>query len=199
MVIAPIVMGIGLVGATAGWFATVQNTDDVATGARITVAFDAACGEQAETVLVDRAQMLGLAPRVEGPLTLSLATPGMPDDATHLPAALSAPGALAVFVNGAPRAVELADVGVQLAFSGTPVTLVLLKESLPEEGVTVKLDGKDVELEDVTAVELQIASRAGDSRTALRGATDRAMALRYPLPCPVSVKPAPATAAPEGG
>lgn len=187
MVIAPIVMGVLLVGGAAGWFAVVRNTGGTASGARITVPFEAACGAEAEKVLVSRAEMLGLAPTVEAPLRLSIATPGMPDDATHLPAALAAPGVLEVFVNGTPREVEVKDVGVQLAFSGTPVTLVLLSESLPDEGVTARLDGKDVEIEDVTAVELQIASRAGDSRTALRNATDRAMALRHPLPCPVTI------------
>jgi hypothetical protein len=187
MVVAPIVMGVLLVGGTVGWFAVVRNTGDSATGARIEVQFEADCGAEAEKALLDRATMLGLAPKVVSPLRLSLATPGMPDDATHLPAALSAPGRLEVSVNGTAREIEIKDVGVQLAFSGTPVTLLLLSESLPEQGVTARFDGKDVEIEDVTSVELQIASRAGDSRTALRTATDRAMAVRYPLPCAVRV------------
>jgi hypothetical protein len=51
----------------------------------------------------------------------------------------------------------------------------------------VYLDGQKVELENSdSGVELQIPARAADSRSALRLATDRVVALRHPLPCPVT-------------
>ena len=188
-VAAPIAMGGGLVIATIGWFAVVSGTAGTARGARVAFAVEADCAEAAD-VLRARAQMLGLEPEIAD-ARLSLAMPGMPDDATHLPVALAQPGLLEIAVDGAPRRAAVREVGVQVAFSGAPVTLVMLEDALPERGVTVTIDGAPADVEEVTGSELQIAARAGQSREALRIASDRAMALRHPLPCAVRLSPVP--------
>lgn len=186
LLIAPIVLGVGLIGATAGWYFTVQSADDQAQGRPARLRFESACAEEARPVLQKRLEELGLAPVAEGTLDFVVKTPGMPDDLEHLPRALARPGTLEVRVGGQAQAVKVANVGVQLAFSGTPLTLVMLEAAVSDkERVDVAIDGEPVELESPAGIEIQAAARADDSRKALRLATDRAVALRHPLPCPV--------------
>ncbi|MEN9786448.1 MAG: hypothetical protein RLZZ299_1712 [Pseudomonadota bacterium] len=193
MVVAPIVMGTLLVGGTAGWFWTVERTEGTASGPPMRLRVEAGCAEGAEAVR-RRARELGILEPSSGggavsSVELTVRAPGMPDDRTHLPAMLAAPGRLALSRRGSPVEVAIANVGVQLAFSGTPITLVVAEEPLPPaEELVATMDGTPMEIEAVNGVELQLASRAGDSRTALRGASDRAVQLRHPLRCPVRVE-----------
>ncbi len=187
---AAILVAGGLVVATVGWYATVQGTAGEARGERARLTFTSPCDAEARPVILARLADYGLpamASPDSGGLAFDVTLPGMPDDLVHMPKALAAPGTLEVRVDGTPRPVEITKIGVQLAFSGAPVTLLLLAEPLPERGVEVLVDGQPAEVEEVTGPELQIAARASQSTDALRLATDRAVALRHPLPCPVTV------------
>ncbi len=189
-IVAAISVAGGLVVALVGWFAVVQNTAGSAQGARARVTFSSTCDAEARPVLLARLADYGLpaAPAPDsGGLAFDLTMPGMPDDVTHMPAALAARGVLEVAIDGVVTPVTIQNIGVQLAFSGTPITLLTLAEALPERGVAVKIDGAPADVEEVTGTELQIAARAGQSTEALRLATDRAVQLRHPLPCAVSV------------
>ncbi len=197
MVIAPIVVGVGLLAATAGWYMTVQRSDGIATGPALTVAFVPAPGcAAADTPTVrDRlkARMddLGLAPVLvpsnDGAWTFTMRTPGvLADERDHLPKALSAQGVLVVHKEGAPLTLAPKDVGFQLAFSGTPITLIVFPEPLPERGLTVTLDGAPMDVEQASGVELQLAARAADSVSAVRAGTERTVVVRHPLPCAVT-------------
>jgi hypothetical protein len=196
MVIAPIVVGVGLLAATAGWYMTVQRANGVATGPALTVAFVPAPGcpvDDAPTVrdrLKARMDDLGLAPSLvattDGTWTFTLRTPGvLPDEREHLPNALAAQGRLVVHKDGTPLSLTPKDVGFQLAFSGTPITLIVYPEPLPERGLTVTLDDAPMDVEQASGVELQLAARAGDSVSAVRAGTERTVVVRHPLPCPV--------------
>ncbi len=191
MFMGPVLVGGGLVAATIGWYAKVQDTAGEAAGAPFPVRFAADCAE-ARVPLEARMKDLGLvaAPDPSAPagtFGYTLRGPGKNDDATHLPAMLAAPGELVLTKNGTSLELRPRDIGMQLAFSGTPVTLMVFPEPLPPEGLTVTLDGIPVEVESLSGVELQIASRAADSRTALRTATERVVQIRHPLPCAVRV------------
>ncbi len=202
MIVAPIVVGVGLIAATAAWYLTVQRTGGAGTGPEIPVSFVPECAGDPEKVkaleqaLSARMEDLGLAPKRleggDGTLSWTLRTPGvLADEATHLPPVLAAPGQLELRKDGSPLALPPRDVGFQLAFSGTPITLIVFPEALPESGLTAMLDGKELEIEQASGVELQIASRAGDSTTAVRTGTERTVQIRHPLPCRVRVGSAP--------
>ena len=191
MFMGPVLVGGGLVAATIGWYVKVQDTAGEAVGAPFPVRFAADCAE-ARDPLEARMKDLGVvaAPDPSAPagtFGYTLRGPGKDDDATHLPAMLATPGKLVLTKNGTALELRPRDIGMQLAFSGTPVTLMVFPEPLPPEGLTVTLDGRPVEVESLSGVELQLASRAGDSRTALRTATERVVQIRHPLPCPVRV------------
>jgi hypothetical protein len=183
--VVPILLGTGLIAATLGWFATVQGTSGEARGAPARLTFSG-CPE-ADTAISARIADYGLAPRKEAPGVFVVTLPGLDDDLTHLPAALAAPGKLEVRANGKTWT-RFDKVGVQLAFSGTPVTLVLFPEAVVGADLAVTLDGVPVDVEAATGVELQLAARADTSTHALRLATDRAVQLRWPLPCAVTGK-----------
>jgi hypothetical protein len=183
--IAPVVLGVGLVGATVGWFATVQGTSGEAAGPPARLTFSG-CPE-ADPVIEARLSDYGLAPKREGPGVFVVKTPGLDDDVAHLPVALSAPGKIEARA-GEKAWTRFDQVGVQLAFSGTPVTLVLFPEPLPQDGLAVTIDGEPVEIEGISGVELQIAGRSDTPAHALRLATDRAVQLRHPLPCAVTAQ-----------
>lgn len=191
MFMGPVLVGGGLVAATIGWYAKVQDTAGEAAGAPFPVRFAADCAE-ARVPLESRMKDLGLVAAPDpaapaGTFGYTLRGPGKDDDATHLPAMLAAPGKLVLTKDGVPLEVQARDIGMQLAFSGTPITLMVFPEPLPTARLAVTLDGAPVEVESVSGVELQLASRAGDSRTALRTATERVVQIRHPLPCAVRV------------
>lgn len=186
---AAILIGGGLVVATVGWYARVSTYTGQAQGARARLTFSSTCDAEARPVLAARLADYGI-PAEPAPdaLAFDVTLPGvLPDELTHIPKALAARGLLEVSVDGTPRPVTIQNVGMQLAFSGTPVTLLMVSEALPERGVTVTIDGQDVQVEEVTGTELQLAARAGQSTEAIRLATDRSVALRHPLPCEVTV------------
>ncbi len=177
----------GLVVSTVAWYVTVQGTSGEARGGTARIALSSACDAQARPVIEARLADYGLPSTPAGEFTYEIGLPGLPDDLPHVPQALVAGGVLVVAVDGVAVPAEVSQVGVQLAFSGTPVTLLMLKQGLPRAGVTVAIDGAPVEIESINGQELQIAARAGQSTEALRLATDRAVAVRRPLPCPVTV------------
>lgn len=179
----------GIVLATVGWYLRVQTTESVATGERVRITFQSACDAEARPVLAARLADYGMpaAPSAEG-LAFDVTLPGtLPDERTHVPTALAAPGALEVSVDGTKKDLKVQNVGMQLAFSGAPVTLLMVSEGLPDRGVTATLDGVAMDVEEVTGQELQLAARAGQSTDAIRMASDRAVQIRHPLPCPVTV------------
>lgn len=184
---AAIAVGSGLVFGMASWWLRISTYEGEAKGAHVRMTFEADCPE-AELILEARLADYGLPATSAGPLAWDVTLPGvLADEATHMPKALAAPGKLAVTVNGAPQPVAIDNVGMQLAFSGVPVTLLMLKDPLPEEGVKVTIDGEEIPVEEVTGPELQLAAYSTQSTEALRLATDRAVMLRRPLPCPVRV------------
>jgi hypothetical protein len=200
MAVAALSVTGGLVLATVGWYFRVATYQGEPKGGEARITFASACDTDAATVIAARLSDFGLPatplpPEAPGTFGFTTALPGQPDDLAHLPGVLAARGELEVRVAGVVHPVHITDVGVQLAFSGTPVTLVLLEQPLPQEGVEVRVDGELAEIEALNGTELQIAARAGQSTEALRLATDRAVDLRHPLPCPVTV----VSAMPVGG
>ena len=154
------------------------------------LAFDADCAEAGD-VLAARLADYGIPADRAGPSSFDVTLPGaLPDELEHMPKALVAPGLLEVTIKGERQAIQVENVGMQLAFSGVPVTLLMVKDPLPEEGVAARLDGEEVPVEEITGPELQIAAYAPQSTEALRLATDRAVAIRRPLPCPVRISEA---------
>ncbi|MFN7142252.1 MAG: hypothetical protein ACK4YP_00625, partial [Myxococcota bacterium] len=179
----------GIVVATVGWYVRVQTTEGVATGERVRITFRSTCDAEARPVLAARLADYGMpaAPSADV-LAFDVTLPGaLPDERAHVPTALAASGVLEVSVDGARRDLTVQNVGMQLAFSGAPVTLLMVSESLPDRGVTATLDGVAMDVEEVTGAELQLAARAGQSTDAIRLASDRAVQIRHPLPCPVTV------------
>ena len=171
----------GLILGVAGWQIAIRYGGGEATGAPIRLRVDAHCDR---AVIDARLDAFGLPASWEGD-TLVVTGPGMPDDATHLPEALSVPGRLEVTVDGVVADVHVVNAGVQLALSGTPVTLLTLNRALPTRGVAMSIDGAPVDLEAVNGIEVQIGARASTPRDALRLATDRVVALRFPGVCVV--------------
>jgi hypothetical protein len=182
IVLVPIVAGAGMIAAALAWFGAIQLGGE-ATGARVRLVLDSACASEAMRA---RAEDLGLAPVVEG-ASLSVTLPGLADDRAHVPGVLAAPGRLEVSVEGALRPLSVRNVGVQIALSGTPVTLLTTDQALPSRGVTAVLDGVPVPVESVNGGEIMLAAAADTPQDALRLATDRVVAIRHPLPCSVTV------------
>ncbi len=178
----------GIVVATVGWYIRVTTYEGQATGERVRITLASACDAEARPVLAARLADYGMPATPADGLAFDVTLPGvLPDERAHVPTALVAPGKLEVQVDGAPRPVTVSQVGMQLAFTGVPITLLMLNESLPEKGVTATIDGQPVDVEEVTGPELQLAARAGQSTDAIRLASDRAVQIRHPLPCPVTV------------
>ena len=177
-----------LILAVVGWFVAVQ-LGGVARGGELRVAFDPTCPAAMQAIR-DRLDAYGLPIVEDGGDTLVIQLPGLDDDVRHMPAALTAPGALVVTVDDAPVAVHVRHVGVQMALSGQPVTLLTLDVEVPEGTVRVTLDGAEVAVEAVNGGEVQLAATAEDGARALRLASDRSVQLRYPLPCAVAVSSA---------
>jgi hypothetical protein len=178
----------GIVVATVGWYARVSSFEGQATGAQVRIRLTSECADAVRPVLAARLADYGLPAQPGDGLSFDVTLPGvLADERAHVPLALTQPGLLEVAVDGTPRPTKVENVGMQLAFSGAPVTLIMLSEPLPEKGVTARLDGVDVDVEEVTGQELQLAARAEQSTEALRLATDRAVAIRHPLPCRVTL------------
>lgn len=182
VVLVPIVTGAGMILAAVAWFGAIR-LGGKADGPRVRVVLDSTC---AAAAISDRASDLGLDPVADGPAVL-LSLPGLPDDREHLPGVLAAPGRLELFVDGAPRPAQVRNVGVQIALSGAPVTLLTTDQALPAQGVTARLDGVEIPVESVNGGELMLAAVAATPQEALRVATDRVVAIRHPLPCAAAV------------
>lgn len=187
LLLIPVVGGGGLIAATVGWWIAVQFGGEPR-GGWARVDFAAACGVAAQGVILERLDAFGLPGRVvEPPLGIELQLPGMEDDLQHLPAVLAAGGAFTLTVDGQPVPARVRNVGVQLGLEGHPVTLLTLEEPLPERGVEARLDGAVVPIASINGGELQLEARDTTPQRALRLASDRAVLIRHPHPCPVTV------------
>lgn len=177
----PIAMGVFVVGSGVAWIVAIQLTQGEARGARVRTTVSAAC--DAVPVLVARLDDFGLAPLVTGD-TLEFSLPGLDDDMTHMASTLTSPGILTV--GGTPQVPNHA--GVQISLQGAAVTLLTLDAVVPESA-EIALDGVTMQVVESNGGELQLAAWAANSSDALRTATDRAVAMRHPLPCAVSLSP----------
>jgi hypothetical protein len=169
-----------------GWFVAVQ-VGGRAHGDTARIEVQPACpaGRQA---IRDRLDAYGLPVVREDADALVVQLPGLPDDLVHMPQALAAPGVLSITTaTGAPVPARVRHAGVQMSLSGQPVTLLTLDVALPDGIPTVTVDGAAMEVEAVNGGELQLLAGAEDASRALRLASDRAVQLRFPLPCAVSV------------
>lgn len=202
----PLLMGLGLMIGFVTWMFAIQGEGRAPTGGVATFTIAGTCAAAAQPILTARLDALGLPGSISpGPTPDTLAarvtTPGLPDDLTHLPQTLTRPGQLLVRLPDGKTLSTFKDIGFQLAFSGTPVSLLLLDQDLPANGVTAQIDGVDIQVEGVNGPELQLASYATTSEDAVREAADRVVILRHPLPCALTARDAawaepPKTAAP---
>lgn len=180
----PILMGGGLVLSGLAWLLTVQLTEGEARGGQIRVRLSSDC---ANAAILGRLGEWGLPGRIEGD-TVIFTGPGMPDDASHMPAALLAPGHLELRgAGGEPIEAQLRHAGVQISVEGTPVTLMTLDRALPADA-SAWIDGVRADVESINGGELQLRATAEESRAAVRLATDRTVWLRWPLPCDVKAR-----------
>ncbi len=178
---APIAVGVAIVGSGLAWLLAIQFTTREARGARVHLDVTAAC----DVVPTLRARLddFGLAPSVSaGGIDFTL--PGLEDDRAHMSAVLAEVGQLAV--DGQTLVPNHA--GVQISLQGGAVTLLTL-DVAPKDNAAVLLDNRVMEVVQQNGGELQIAAWADNSSDALRTATDRAVILRHPLPCAVTLAP----------
>lgn len=182
MLMVPVIFGSMLLLSGLGWFVAVRNTAGVANGPKVDVTFDSTC---AAVVIGDRLAEYGLPGTWEGPvLHLTLAgTPG--EDA--VPAALAAPGKLALVSDGAEVPFEVLNAAFSISLQGAPVAIFTMKKDLPAGDLHATLDGAEMEIESVNGNELMLASRAETSVEAVRNATDWFVQVKHPLPCDVRV------------
>ncbi len=176
-----------LILAAVGWFVAVRVGGE-ARGDRARMTFTPACPAGMQAVR-DRLEAYGLPVEEEvSGNVLVVRMPGMTDDLTHMPAVLTAPGVFALSVGGTPVPARVRHVGVQMALSGQPVTLLTLDVDVPDGVVAVTVDGASVPVEAVNGGEVQLTATAEDGPRALRLASDRSVQLRYPLPCTVTAR-----------
>lgn len=179
----PVVFGSAMILAAGGWFLAVQNTSGVARGAPLDIVVPAECNRVAiESRLAD----YGLPYSWNGE-TLTVTLAGTPGD-EHFAAALLAPGKLVLVSGAEPVVARVTNAGVQVSFAGVAVSLFTYDKALPT-GLVATLDGVPVEVESVNGHELQIAARGATSTEALRVATDRVVAVRWPGACPSPIVP----------
>lgn len=184
----PIATGMLVVGSGLAWLIAIQFTDGEARGGRVHTTVTAPC--DAMPALTARLDDFGLAPAiVSGGLEFSL--PGLRDDLNQMPVALTRPGVLTV--DGLAMVPNHA--GVQISLQGGAVTLLTLDKAV-STNPKVELDGESLEVVESNGGELQLAAWAENSSDALRLATDRAVAMRHPLPCAVSLSPLTAVGSP---
>ncbi len=177
----PILMGVLVVGSGVAWLVAIQFTDGKPRGERVQTMITAPC--DVLPALTARLDDFGLDPApIPGGLEFSL--PGLPDDMTHMRETLTSPGVLTV--DGV--AVVPNHAGVQISLQGGAVTLLTLDAAVAESP-KVALDGEALEVVEANGGELQLAAWAENSSDALRTATDRAVAMRHPLPCTVALSP----------
>lgn len=185
----PIFIGVSLLGSGVALFLLIQ-LGGKATGGVVKYTFRSTCTAQARDVMLERLSDFGLPTTPFGAdLTFQIQLPGQdPDELEHLPKALTRPGLFEVRSGDTVVARTLRHAGFQLSVTtGTAVTLVNLDVAPPEEGLDVRIDGSSVGVESVNGGELMLTTEEKDPRLAVREATERAVALRHPLPCPVEL------------
>lgn len=214
--VAPILVATALALAT-GTLVVLAWRGGTAAGPRLTIRFDAACPAAALPILQARAEAIGLGEPVltvepEG-ILLTATMPGLPDDATAVPALLARPGRFSGESGGAVVVdnSHLTGAQIRLDESGMPYTWVglspagaeavrALAASDPSGDMAMAIDEdrpmprpNDIALEDDG---LRIITEATVTEARMRLAADRAILLgTAPLPCPVVPRPA----VPAGG
>jgi len=211
---APMVFALFLMLA-AGTVALLGRMGTDATGARLTLRFSGACVAAARPFIQGRAEEIGLGePQYaedDGGLRLTATLPGLPDDATAMPALLARPGRFPAQHNGAVLAenADLRMVEIRLDESGMPYTWVQLGPDAverlraaiaadPQGKLIVYLDDEVVSERPNTAQmtdeSLRVVTGEGMTADRMRVAADRAIVLHNgPIPCALS-----ATAEPAG-
>ncbi|MBM4368552.1 MAG: hypothetical protein FJ102_20215 [Deltaproteobacteria bacterium] len=179
----PVVFGSAMILAAGGWFLAVRTTSGEARGEPFAIAVPAGCNRVA---IENRLADYGLPYAWNGD-TLTVTLAGTPGD-EGFARALLAPGELRLVSGSEVLAARVVNAGVQVSFSGAAISLFTLDRGLPAD-IVVTLDGVAIEIESVNGNELQVAARGATSTEALRVATDRVVAVRWPGACPPSIVP----------
>jgi hypothetical protein len=210
---APMVFALLLMVA-AGTVALLGRMGTDATGARLTLRFSGACVAAARPFIQGRAAEIGLGePQyAEGDdgLRLTATMPGLPDDATAMPALLARPGRFTVNHNSAVLAenADLRMVEIRLDESGMPYTWVQLGPEAverlraaiaadPQGKLVLRLDDEVVSERPNTAQmtddSLRVVTGEGMTADRMRVAADRAIVLHNgPIPCALETATVPA-------
>jgi hypothetical protein len=180
-----VIIGLGILGSGFAWLMAIQFTEGEAKGEQVRIRFSSACGDSYQTAMQARLLDYGLDGHFEKDGSLQMTLPGLPDDRTHMPMALTRPGRFEVWQNGEKKFSHFQDAGVQISFQGTATTIITVDGHLDPEGLEVRIDGMPIQAE-VNDNELQLAISEETSQAALRQATDRVVQIRHPLPCEVT-------------
>lgn len=183
----PILMGVGMFAAGIGLFVAIQ-IGGKAIGETVRYTFGSTCELQARPVLLTRIQELGLPVQAFGAgLDLQVQLPGVADDEReHVPRAVTRMGTFEVLVDGKPFPAAIRHAGFQLSLqTGAATTLVNLNQAPPAGALEVRIDGVPVDVESVNGGELMLTTTEQEPQRAIREATERAVAIRHPLPCEV--------------
>lgn len=183
----PASLGVLILGGGLAWLIAVQTTEGTATGNWLHLDLSSSCGSQHQPAMLARLVDYGLEGNFESDGSLSFQGPGMEDDRSHMPQALTRPGRFEVWQNGEVKLSRFKEAGVQISLQGTATAILMLEEGVDTEGLEVRINGQPVEVE-VNGNELQLHVTEESSQKALRQATDWVVSLRHPLPCEVQVK-----------
>lgn len=187
------------------WY-TLHDNGRMASGERVAMHFQTACGSQAAAVVRDRAARIGLGEPVlaleAGGFALTATLPGLPGDRAAIPALLARPGTLVLSVGGAAvaDAADITGAAVNLDAGGTPyahLDLNPLAANALRAAITAG-GALDLRLDDTVILHqdpaeapssdaLSVFPTGGDALTQMRTATDWTILLGSgPLPCPVA-------------
>ena len=204
MAIPLIFAAIALVGALVVY--RHLSVERSASGARVTLRFEGACVPEARDIIYQRVDMVGLGEPDLGldgaALVLTATMPGLPDDATAIPALLTRRGALEIRSGDQALAgpLDVASASVNLDTSGAPYASVKLLPSAAARvtaalragsALDVLLDGAVIvhqEGGDLEGDQLTLTPSDGDPRARMRQAADWAILLSSgALPCDLTV------------
>ncbi|HNC99442.1 MAG TPA: hypothetical protein PKW90_25135 [Myxococcota bacterium] len=168
------------------WLVAIQTTEGQATGNWMHMTLSSACGTSHQAAMLSRLTDYGLQGQFTSDGSLSFQGPGLEDDRTHMPRALTRPGRFELWQNGAVKYTRFKEAGVQISLQGPATAILMLEETPDPDGLELRIDGQPVEME-MNGNEVQLHITEEGSQKALRQATDWVVSMRYPLPCEVQV------------